>query len=371
MVDFDYFKRINDTLGHQAGDLVLKHMANLLRANCRAGDYLCRYGGEEMCVLLPNADEEVAASWAERARLALEAAVLPVGDREVRATASFGVSARGASGDTTEQLIERADQSLIVAKKLGRNRVIRAGATSESGAVFEQVRQQSLLFQGVTAGQVMTTPVSTLPSGVNVAQATEFLRQLRINSAPVVDALGKLVGIVSEKDLICVLPHRNSWTLPVERIMQRTFVSFEEDAPLDAICDFLSRVTVRRVFIVRGGVPVGVVTQGSLLRWYGGQIAAQGIAPAGNAAKPIDAATQDRLSKGAKAVAHCAAELAKDYSGAASDPLAPVIEGMRRLQDLTDALIASSQGQTLAISLTESDSFPSALVSAVLPHATH
>ena len=68
------FKRINDTLGHQAGDLVLKHMADLLQENCRAGDYLCRYGGEEICVLLPNADEELAAAWAERARRAIEAA---------------------------------------------------------------------------------------------------------------------------------------------------------------------------------------------------------------------------------------------------------------------------------------------------------
>ncbi len=180
MIDFDYFKRINDTLGHQAGDLVLKHMANLLQRNCRASDYLCRYGGEEMCVLLPNADEEVAAAWAERARRAIEAATLSIGDREVRATASFGVSASAATGDTAEQLIERADQSLIVAKKLGRNRVIRAGATTESSAVFEQVRQHGAVVQGYTAGQVMTTPVSALPAGVTVAEATDFLRQLRI-----------------------------------------------------------------------------------------------------------------------------------------------------------------------------------------------
>ena len=118
--------------------------------------------------------------------------------------------------------------SLIVAKKLGRNRVIRAGATTESSAVFEQVRQHGAVVQGFTAGQVMTTPVSALPAGVTVAEATDFLRRLRINSAPVVDATGRLVGIVSEKDLICVLPHRNSWSLPVEQIMQRTFVSFED-----------------------------------------------------------------------------------------------------------------------------------------------
>ncbi len=70
-------------------------------------------------------------------------------------------------------------------------------------------------------------------------------------------------------------------------------------------------------------------------------------------------------------MAHCAAELAKSYSGVASDPLAPVVEGMRRLQELSDALLATSQGQPPIISLTESDSFPSSIVAAALPHAAH
>ena len=61
--------------------------------------------------------------------------------------------------------------------------------------------------------------MSLLPAGVTVAEATDFLRQLRINSAPAVNGEGRLIGIVSEKDFICVLPHRNSWSLPVEQIM--------------------------------------------------------------------------------------------------------------------------------------------------------
>ncbi len=130
MVDLDYFKRINDTLGHQAGDQVLKRMAELLQSQCRTTDYLCRYGGEELCVLLPNASEEVAAAWAERARHAVEAATVTIGDRDVRITTSIGVAQALGTNDSVEQLIDRADQALIVAKKLGRNKVRCASAMS-------------------------------------------------------------------------------------------------------------------------------------------------------------------------------------------------------------------------------------------------
>ncbi len=268
IVDLDYFKRINDTLGHQAGDLVLKRLAELLQTQCRASDYLCRYGGEELCVLLPNADESVAAAWAERARKAIEDSTVLVGERAVRVTASIGIAQALGATDTMEQLVDRADQSLIVAKKLGRNRVMCASAMSESGAVIEQVRLHGAVFRGVLATEVMTTPVASLSLQSTVGEAANVLRKTRINSAPVVDAQGKLVGVLSEKDVICILPNHAAWNMPIERIMQRTFVSFEEDAPLEAICEFLSRVTVRRVFIVRDGAPIGVISQGNLLRWY-------------------------------------------------------------------------------------------------------
>ncbi len=368
MVDLDYFKRVNDTLGHQAGDMVLKRLAELLQAHCRATDYLCRYGGEELCVLLPDADEEVAAAWAERARHAIESTVVTVGERAVRVTASIGVSQVTGAADSAEQLIDRADQALIVAKKLGRNRVMVASAMSESGAALEQVRQHGALFQGVSAAQVMTTPVASLPVTSTVGEAADFLRHIRVNSAPVVDAQGKLVGVLSEKDVICVLPNHNAWNTPIERIMQRTFVAFEEDTALDAICEFLSRVTVRRVYIIRDGAPVGVVSQGSLLRWYGTQVAAARPPEESGESPQPNTVDRQRLLEGAEAVAECAAKLTKRATDAQHDPLAPVVERLRKLQDLVDALVAASDGGRGPINLTDSDSFPiSALGNLPLP----
>ncbi|MGD9722871.1 MAG: diguanylate cyclase [Pirellulales bacterium] len=353
MVDLDYFKRINDTLGHQAGDLVLKRVAELLKSQCRASDYLCRFGGEELCVLLPNADEDVAAAWAERARQAIELATVMVGDRAVRVTASFGVSTRLGAIDTAEQFIDRADQALIVAKKLGRNQVVRASAVSESGAALEKVRQHGALFQGVMARDVMTTPVSSLPVAATVGEATTFLRQLHINTAPVVDAEGKLVGVLSEKDLICILPNHGAWSMAIDHVMQRTFVSFDEDASLDAICDFLGRVTTRRVFIVRDGAPVGVVSQGSLLRWFGQRMSANQPAPTA-----LVPAERERLLQSADVVAQCASRLSQSATGTADDPLAPVLEGMRKVQSLVESLLALPADHCPPLSLTDSDSFP-------------
>jgi hypothetical protein len=162
---------------------------------------------------------------------------------------------------------------------------------------------------------------------------------------------------LSEKDVICVLPIHDAWSMPIEQVMQRTFVSFEEDAPLDAICEFLSRVTVRRVFIVRQGAPVGVISQGNLLRWYGTQVAT-GRATDGAIDPPTtNTASRQRLLDGANAVAECAARLSKHAGDSRHDPLAPVVERVRKIQDLIDALLAASQGKGIPIDLTDSDSF--------------
>jgi CBS domain-containing protein len=348
--------------------MVLRQMAELLQANCRTSDYLCRYGGEELSVLLPGANEEVAVGWAERARHSIESATLAVGDRVVRATASFGVSVRTSGNDTMEQLVDRADQALIVAKKLGRNRVMRAAAMYDSGAVLEKVRQHGELFQGVAARDAMTSPVASLNIGATVGEAAAFLRRLHINSAPVVDEQGKLVGVLSEKDVISTLPSQDAWTAPIERIMQRTFVSFEEDAPLDEICEFLSRVSVRRVFIVRDGVPIGVVSQGGLLRWYGNRVAPREVAEV--QASPADKAVRERLLEGARAVSECAAHLARNATHKPDDPLAAVVEGVRKLQNAIDAQLASAGGQKLPISLTDSDSFPLSAIALKPPAPT-
>jgi two-component system cell cycle response regulator len=125
ITDIDYFKRINDTHGHDAGDIVLRDFAGRLRRHIRGIDLACRYGGEEFVVIMPDTELEVARHVGERLReciadepFAISSAIsLPV-------TASVGISTLQSLDDTPLTLIKRADNALYEAKRLGRNQVV-------------------------------------------------------------------------------------------------------------------------------------------------------------------------------------------------------------------------------------------------------
>jgi diguanylate cyclase (GGDEF)-like protein len=122
IMDVDHFKSVNDTFGHQAGDRVLQDIARALQYHCRVPDHVCRYGGEEFCILLPNTAAADAMQCAERCRRAIEALTFDgsIGGRRV--TASFGVAERDGLSANPAQLVNVADQALLVSKRLGRNR---------------------------------------------------------------------------------------------------------------------------------------------------------------------------------------------------------------------------------------------------------
>jgi len=124
MVDLDYFKRINDEFGHAAGDQVLAAIGLLLRDTVRVIDIAGRYGGEELCVILPNTPLAGALTFAESLRLRIAAQTHEIGPRMLGVTASLGVGALD-DADTTdaERLLRQADAALFRAKRGGRNRV--------------------------------------------------------------------------------------------------------------------------------------------------------------------------------------------------------------------------------------------------------
>jgi diguanylate cyclase (GGDEF)-like protein/PAS domain S-box-containing protein len=128
MVDIDHFKRVNDTYGHEAGDEVLKAVAEALRSTARGADLVARFGGEEFVLVLPDTSAELAVRIAERLRLAIETLSTDVGGQVIRVTASFGVAQRAAQ-DSQLEVLERADAALYSSKKDGRNRVTMSTAS--------------------------------------------------------------------------------------------------------------------------------------------------------------------------------------------------------------------------------------------------
>ena len=127
MCDIDHFKNVNDTHGHQCGDVVIKHIATKIDDMIRDTDFLARYGGEEFCCLLPEANLEAASILAERLRQAIEQEEVTYDDSQhLKITVSFGVASMNDGVESAEALLQKADEALYEAKKSGRNRVAAA-----------------------------------------------------------------------------------------------------------------------------------------------------------------------------------------------------------------------------------------------------
>ncbi len=148
IVDLDHFKSINDRYGHEAGDLVLKHISEILRSHGRVEDIACRYGGEEFLLVLPGASVDVTSERAEMLRGAVQnaIAVLSDGTAVTETTISVGIAIYPTHGSNWHQVVGVADKALYSAKERGRNRVVTAEApksrpTPGSHTLFDHRRQ--------------------------------------------------------------------------------------------------------------------------------------------------------------------------------------------------------------------------------------
>lgn len=124
MIDIDYFKKVNDSYGHQAGDLILRELAELLKSCTRKADSVCRYGGEEMMIILPETSKEEACLLAERIRTRVEAEKFVASSGgSMRITVSLGLALLSGDKIDSTTLVSAADTALYQAKNNGRNQV--------------------------------------------------------------------------------------------------------------------------------------------------------------------------------------------------------------------------------------------------------
>ncbi len=268
MFDIDFFKRVNDQDGHAAGDACLQTVARLTLRNSRGSDIVCRFGGDEFLALLTETTEEQAAVWAERLRKLVQETPVHAGHVKVRVTSSFGLAQAREDTTSPEQLIDMADQSLLAAKRLGRDCVV----------AHEMIRDRDYkdtahveLFETATAGDVMVPIGLTLSEDEPVDRARRHFLKTSSTEVVIVDDEGNLRGTLSESKLMDVIPRPSEWSAPVSRYMATKIVSYDKKEPAGRIYEFLGRVNISRVLITDHEHPVGQVSRSSIMQWVAAQ----------------------------------------------------------------------------------------------------
>ncbi len=341
MIDLDFFKKVNDTHGHAAGDATLTAVARLLQDQTRPSDVLCRYGGEEFCVILPETDEAGAARWAERARCAIFETPVPAGDLSLQVTASLGVAERLSDTSGPEQLVDLADQALAVAKQSGRNRVVSFASMNEPMLNLHDGQAVGGPLDGILARDVMSVALLCPSQDDTVRNVADLFLQLRLSSAPVVDEAGLVTGIVADTDLLSRTAMGQGWMDRICDVMRTDVVCYEEDTPLQQVYEFLSRVSVPRIVVVDNGRPSGVISRATLLRWFRNWLATREAGT--NDARAYSDQERERrragIIKTAQAAEERAAHLSRTIAGA-DDDFGPCVVGeATRLQSLVNDLL--------------------------------
>jgi diguanylate cyclase (GGDEF)-like protein len=146
MIDVDHFKNLNDTFGHEAGDAVLRSLGTLLKEHFRAEDIVCRYGGEEFTVILPETDLEAAHQRSnELCQAAKQMLVQHRGETLRSISLSVGVAIFGEHGTTADSLLHAADAALYLAKKQGRDRVVIADRGEQLSKATPSLRARNII----------------------------------------------------------------------------------------------------------------------------------------------------------------------------------------------------------------------------------
>jgi CBS domain-containing protein len=147
------------------------------------------------------------------------------------------------------------------------------------------VKDHGDIFMGVAAHQIMTPLVGCLCENDTIGQAAEFLVHFHTNSSPVVDGDGKLCGVLSERDLLAIMTQPDCCDMTIRDVMRSHVVFYPEEASLRSIYDFLCRVSIRRVVIVKDGKPTGTISRGTLLRWFRDHVTGKELPPPARAGR--------------------------------------------------------------------------------------
>ena len=260
VIDLDLLKGINQRLGREAGDRLLQAAGRELEKLRGDGQFLARLDEDCFAIVMPNTSDVRAAAWAERARRAISH--LPLSDDTTAGpTASFGVAGTGSMALSASELLDLACEALKCAKRSGRNCVVRHGEFQAETNQWQELAAPGKLFEGTVARDVMTPCAMIVHHDSDASEVAELLGRGTLDSAPVVDADGRLVGIVHRDDLRS--PSRRSQPR-VADVLRTDPPTFVEDDSFKALFDFFVGDARSEAVVVRDRIPIGMVTRASL-----------------------------------------------------------------------------------------------------------
>jgi diguanylate cyclase (GGDEF)-like protein len=231
ILDVDHGQRISEQFGRQVAEDVVRHVARTLSAGSRNSDVIAHDGADAFLILLPETNEPQAAAWAERISTALRQIEVPLESAPpLRITASGGIAERLHDTPSATQLLRMADEALRVAKRSGRDRVVTHRSIGLRPLAELAASDPAAAITGVPAQDAMTPLATCFRHDETVDKAAQFFLRVRTNSVPVVDGQGKLVGILSEKDVLAIMLQGDWQRRPIAEVMQPHVVSYTDRA---------------------------------------------------------------------------------------------------------------------------------------------
>ena len=263
VMDIDFFKRVNDTYGHAAGDQVLIEVAKVLSDNSRETDFVARYGGEEFCVLLTETSETGGVNWAERVRQEVAKLIIQNESAPISVTLSLGVASLNDGMKQPQEMIQLADEAMFTAKQRGRNQVVCHADQHQESAT------DAGIWKEVPVSQLMYPIDHSLHVNQSIRTAILAMSKNRLDSLPVLNDAGELAGIIEEDDIVDAMLQSESVNRPVANLMKTQVPQYQIDTPAREVCEFLSRGTVRQIYIFDQDRLAGAVRRKEFVEWFG------------------------------------------------------------------------------------------------------
>lgn len=256
MLDIDYFKKINDIRGHLAGDEVLEKIGAILNEQVSRHGLVCRYGGEEFCILLFNQTEESACQFAENLRTRIANWPFVFNDRKFQVTCTFGIAVAEANELVLEELINRADQILNLTKRKSRNSI---GMESDCGSLH--VGEASKM-----AVDHLVQRVPSIYSSRTISDASQLFEEHESDWIVVIDEHGNYVGCLGDGQ-IQKYTSENERTRLAE-IVDRSIPTFETGTELNLVTKFMERCNPPVVVVLNKMNANGVARPAGIVRHF-------------------------------------------------------------------------------------------------------